>query len=187
MGGGGGGLAVSCDECGACNFDKRARVVVPSPKHSLLAPSTKLPASSLRPETCGEVVRGYQVGDGDGGGIECQLEISRLLTTTSLQFTSPTAIMVAGKNTTNQLARAASAPKLPPLPKLRVRKPDQTNANPCLGVMTTMLGMSSYSSQKELQFAFMQYCNSPGGRHDTDSVQQAAGHPQDTQRKAAPL
>ena len=49
--------------------------------------------------------------------------------------------MVAGKNTTNQLARAAAAPKLPPLPKLRVRKPDQTNANPCLGVMTTMLGM----------------------------------------------
>jgi hypothetical protein len=32
MGGGGGGLAVSCDECGACNFNKRARVVVPSPK-----------------------------------------------------------------------------------------------------------------------------------------------------------
>jgi hypothetical protein len=49
--------------------------------------------------------------------------------------------MVAGKNTTHQLARAAAAPKLPPLPKLRVRKPDQTNANPCLGVMTTMLGM----------------------------------------------
>lgn len=49
--------------------------------------------------------------------------------------------MVAGKNTTNQLARAAAAPKLPPLPKLRVRKPDQANANPCLGVMTTMLGM----------------------------------------------
>ncbi|KAM0701666.1 hypothetical protein Q7P35_010575 [Cladosporium inversicolor] len=48
--------------------------------------------------------------------------------------------MVAGKNTTNQLARAAAAPKLPPLPKLRVRKPDQANANPCLGVMTTMLG-----------------------------------------------
>jgi hypothetical protein len=48
--------------------------------------------------------------------------------------------MVAGKNTTN-LARAAAAPKLPPLPKLRVRKPDQTNANPCLGVMSTMLGM----------------------------------------------
>ena len=47
--------------------------------------------------------------------------------------------MVAGKNTTN-LARAAAAPKLPPLPKLRVRKPDQTNANPCLGVMSTMLG-----------------------------------------------
>lgn len=60
------------------------------------------------------------------------------LTTSSIKYT---AIMVAGKNTTNQLARAASAPKLPPLPKLRVRKPDQTNANPCLGVMTTMLGM----------------------------------------------
>ena len=59
----------------------------------------------------------------------------------SKQHISPAAIMVAGKNTTNQLARAAAAPKLPPLPKLRVRKPDQTNANPCLGVMSTMLGM----------------------------------------------
>ncbi|GAB7333625.1 hypothetical protein MBLNU13_g05191t1 [Cladosporium sp. NU13] len=57
--------------------------------------------------------------------------------------------MVAGKNTTN-LARAAAAPKLPPLPKLRVRKPDQTNANPCLGVMSTMLGCwasSGHTSQ----------------------------------------
>ena len=49
--------------------------------------------------------------------------------------------MVAGKNTTSHLAKAAAAPKLPPLPKLRVRKPDQTSANPCLGVMSSVLGM----------------------------------------------
>ena len=108
MGGGGGGLAVSCDECGACNFDKRARVVVPSPKHSLLAPSTKLPASSLRPETCGEVApEGVGDGDGDGGGIECYREISRLFTTTttvSRHLISHTRTMVAGKNTTNPVS-----------------------------------------------------------------------------------
>lgn len=48
--------------------------------------------------------------------------------------------MVAGKDTSKHLAKAASAPKLPPLPRLRVRKPDMTNSNPCLGVMSTVLG-----------------------------------------------
>lgn len=48
--------------------------------------------------------------------------------------------MVAGKNTPQALARAAPTPKLPPLPKLRVRKPTQGDANPCLGMMTSVLG-----------------------------------------------
>ncbi|KAM0716470.1 hypothetical protein Q7P37_007915 [Cladosporium fusiforme] len=48
--------------------------------------------------------------------------------------------MVAGKDTAKHLAKVASAPTLPPLPKLRIRKPDQTNENPCLGVMSTVLG-----------------------------------------------
>ncbi|KAL1588874.1 hypothetical protein WHR41_02601 [Cladosporium halotolerans] len=47
--------------------------------------------------------------------------------------------MVAGKDSTRQLAKAASAPKLPPLPKLRIRRPDQTSANPCLNVMSSVL------------------------------------------------
>jgi len=51
--------------------------------------------------------------------------------------------MVAGKGTPQSLAKAATAPKLPPLPKLRVRRPNETNANPCIGVMSTVLGMSS--------------------------------------------
>ncbi|KAM0693389.1 hypothetical protein Q7P36_006643 [Cladosporium allicinum] len=55
--------------------------------------------------------------------------------------------MVAGKNTTSHLAKAAAAPKLPPLPKLRVRKPDQTSANPCLGVMSSVLGCWASSGQ----------------------------------------
>ncbi|EMC98121.1 hypothetical protein BAUCODRAFT_52025, partial [Baudoinia panamericana UAMH 10762] len=29
---------------------------------------------------------------------------------------------------------------LPPLPKLRVRRPDRAEANPCIGVMSTVLG-----------------------------------------------
>ncbi|KAL7273851.1 40S ribosomal protein mrp10 [Rhizina undulata] len=30
--------------------------------------------------------------------------------------------------------------RLPPLPKLRIRKPNKEVANPCLGVMTSVLG-----------------------------------------------
>ncbi|KAH9840425.1 mitochondrial ribosomal protein 10 [Teratosphaeria destructans] len=50
--------------------------------------------------------------------------------------------MVAGKNSQQALARAATAssPKLPPLPKLRVRRPDKAEPNPCLGVMSSVLG-----------------------------------------------
>ncbi|TKA34053.1 hypothetical protein B0A50_00033 [Salinomyces thailandicus] len=48
--------------------------------------------------------------------------------------------MVAGKNNAQALARATGPPKLPPVPKLRVRKPDRADANPCLGVMSSVLG-----------------------------------------------
>ncbi|KXT01358.1 hypothetical protein AC578_6656 [Pseudocercospora eumusae] len=50
--------------------------------------------------------------------------------------------MVAGKTSKEALARAAvqPTPKLPPLPKLKVRRPDQGNANPCLAIMSSMLG-----------------------------------------------
>ncbi|KAL6717597.1 40S ribosomal protein mrp10 [Lecanora helva] len=33
-----------------------------------------------------------------------------------------------------------SPPRLPPLPKLRVRRPNQPGANPCVGIMTSVLG-----------------------------------------------
>lgn len=59
--------------------------------------------------------------------------------------------MVAGKTNPAQLARSAAAtsaaPKLPPLPKLRVRKPDRADANPCVAVMSSMLGV--YTHLKE--------------------------------------
>ncbi|KAK4897083.1 40S ribosomal protein mrp10 [Elasticomyces elasticus] len=48
--------------------------------------------------------------------------------------------MVVGKNSSQNLAKAVSSPKLPPLPKLRVRKPNRADANPCLGVMGSVLG-----------------------------------------------
>lgn len=32
-------------------------------------------------------------------------------------------------------------PRLPPLPKLRVRRPNQPGANPCVGIMTSVLGL----------------------------------------------
>ena len=50
--------------------------------------------------------------------------------------------MVVGKNTQSLARAAAPTPKLPPLPKLRVRRPDRTDANPCIGVMSTVLGKS---------------------------------------------
>ncbi|KAK3707581.1 40S ribosomal protein mrp10 [Vermiconidia calcicola] len=48
--------------------------------------------------------------------------------------------MVAGKTSPQALAKTATTPKLPPLPKLRVRKPDRAEANPCIGVMSSVLG-----------------------------------------------
>ncbi|KAF2460407.1 hypothetical protein BDY21DRAFT_369425 [Lineolata rhizophorae] len=33
-----------------------------------------------------------------------------------------------------------AAPRLPPLPKLRVRRPNKTEDSPCLGFMTALLG-----------------------------------------------
>ena len=48
--------------------------------------------------------------------------------------------MVAGKNNPQALAKAASNPRLPPLPKLRVRRPNQAEANPCIGVLSSVLG-----------------------------------------------
>lgn len=47
------------------------------------------------------------------------------------------------KNT--QVVTRAAAPRLPPLPKLRVRKPDQANANPCIGIMSSVLGTDPIS------------------------------------------
>nr|OQO23226.1 hypothetical protein B0A51_10411 [Rachicladosporium sp. CCFEE 5018] len=48
--------------------------------------------------------------------------------------------MVVNKGTPPSLLRTASAPKLPPLPKLRVRRPEATNANPCIAMMSSVLG-----------------------------------------------
>ena len=38
-------------------------------------------------------------------------------------------------------ASTAIAPtRLPPLPKLRIRRPNRAEENPCIGIMTSMLG-----------------------------------------------
>lgn len=39
-----------------------------------------------------------------------------------------------------QGAIKVSARPLPPLPKLRVRHPNKTETNPCVGIMTSVLG-----------------------------------------------
>ncbi|KAI9792854.1 MAG: hypothetical protein M1833_001013 [Piccolia ochrophora] len=36
-------------------------------------------------------------------------------------------------------ARTAATMRLPPLPKLRVKRPNKTDANPCLGIMSSVL------------------------------------------------
>ena len=53
--------------------------------------------------------------------------------------------MVAGKNNPQALARQASSPRLPPLPKLRVRRPNQAAQNPCIGMLSSVL--SCWASQ----------------------------------------
>ncbi|KAK0364427.1 40S ribosomal protein mrp10 [Friedmanniomyces endolithicus] len=57
--------------------------------------------------------------------------------------------MVVGKNNSQNLARAVSSPKLPPLPKLRVRRPNTTDANPCIGVMSSVLGTATPMGARE--------------------------------------
>jgi len=36
--------------------------------------------------------------------------------------------------------KVAVAPRLPPLPKMRVRRPNKADANPCVGIMSSVLG-----------------------------------------------
>lgn len=71
----------------------------------------------------------------------------RLIAAVPQHFHQPSLIasnMVAGKQSPSAVARASAAAstKLPPLPKLRIRRPDRVEANPCLGVMSSMLGAS---------------------------------------------
>jgi hypothetical protein len=39
------------------------------------------------------------------------------------------------------------APRLPPLPRLKIKRPNQAQENPCLGIMTSMLGCWASSGQ----------------------------------------
>jgi len=56
----------------------------------------------------------------------------------SLSILQDYAVMVLR---TGQAATKLSAPRLPPLPKLRVRKVNAgANSNPCLGLMSSVLG-----------------------------------------------
>lgn len=41
--------------------------------------------------------------------------------------------------------------RLPPLPKLRVRRPNQTDANPCMGLMSSVLSMFPYALTSALE------------------------------------
>lgn len=72
--------------------------------------------------------------------------IHRLSIVTTVENTPPPSSprlsgnMVAGKNSPQALAKAASNPRLPPLPRLRVRRPNQGEANPCIGLLSSVLG-----------------------------------------------
>jgi hypothetical protein len=72
--------------------------------------------------------------------------IHRLSTVTTVENNPPPSSsllsgnMVAGKNSPQALAKAASNPRLPPLPRLRVRRPNQGEANPCIGLLSSVLG-----------------------------------------------
>ncbi|KAK1073626.1 40S ribosomal protein mrp10 [Friedmanniomyces endolithicus] len=87
--------------------------------------------------------------------------------------------MVVGKNNSQNLARAVSSPKLPPLPKLRVRRPNTTDANPCIGVMSSVLGTATpMGAGEEYQIGRDVQQMPRAGLH-------AAGHHKATVRRAA--
>lgn len=67
----------------------------------------------------------------------------------SLTTPPPPIKMVAGKSSPAALAlnTATKTPKLPPLRSLRVRRPNQTDSNPCLGIMSSMLGCWASNGQ----------------------------------------
>jgi hypothetical protein len=61
-----------------------------------------------------------------------------------------------------------AAIRLPPLPKLRVRRPNQTDANPCLGIMTSVLStLPHMSSAHYLSFILLTIIQRAGLRPDT--------------------
>lgn len=43
------------------------------------------------------------------------------------------------KTPSTTTAKTLAPPRLPPLPRLRVRRPNQAEANPCLGIMSSVL------------------------------------------------
>ncbi len=47
------------------------------------------------------------------------------------------------KTPSTTTAKTLAPPRLPPLPRLRVRRPNQAEANPCLGIMSSVLSISS--------------------------------------------
>lgn len=49
----------------------------------------------------------------------------------------------------------SSTPRLPPLPKLRVRRPNQSAENPCLGIMSSVLSTSLFPPCSQSQLLSM--------------------------------
>ncbi|RMZ18040.1 hypothetical protein D0860_00014 [Hortaea werneckii] len=96
--------------------------------------------------------------------------------------------MVAGKNNAQALARSAGAPKLPPLPKLRVRKPDRADANPCIGVMSSVLGTVDRSLHGESGQArgYRRLMGLEISGHILTLAPQVAGPPKDTVHRVVP-
>lgn len=48
-------------------------------------------------------------------------------------------------------------PRLPPLPKLRIRRPNRPGENPCIGIMTSVLGISAFSPRVKILGADILY------------------------------
>lgn len=58
-----------------------------------------------------------------------------------INFYSPSSKAQVGTMPPKATPKVNAAPRLPPLPKLRVRRPNRPAANPCSGILSSMLGM----------------------------------------------
>jgi hypothetical protein len=191
--GGGGGLAVSCDECGVCNFDKRAWAcccsVAKTSRYSLLALEPIKFRADARPRDAANFLEGLasRRWRWRWNRVDQVLERDIILHPPPHHSTSRTHLNHGRRQEHHKPARArrcrAQIASSPQVARTKAR-PDE--CKPVFGCDEHNAGYVDLLACREPRFATAKNRIDSERKHDADSGQQAAGHPQDIHRKAAP-